>query len=573
MDLNWCQYCERQLDDDYQTISSNDEDEQPVALTKTPSKSKKSTRTHSTRRNHPSLKSNKRSASSTSDLPALKSSPEAVTKKFKPWSGLYCSEECMQKDEQRSRLAIANLQASTSCHQIAHRASSNASSSSNNSHSVTSEDNPYLASSYSTRPSALSHDAIRRNSRSALALNLRRTSSTDRGSSDSLASQNSPRQYSPSFPGLSSRGQPRTMLRPMTPISTTFEEEEPRSVKRHEVNSKRGSYTVSSTLRPSPPEAMKPYLRHSRRSSASIATTKAGMMPAKSLAMPHLSQGLEGLALGTVFSPKSPGFDDPAFYAHPSPRHRSQASISSVPYSASSPTSSADSLMSSRSAQSSQSTAPSEVSKGDYFSHRRADSSACSGLSEATLQDYGLYQSRPHRTPSSPALPGLVQGKSPPRPPLSSSYTETSGGTISKIIQAKAQQRYASPDRRRTSVDLNGDLIPFPAVHREPSFSAANRNASFSSIKRTGSSASVTSLPHHLADSAPHLTNLTRNQSSVSVRNPGPLSPPYLTTVSSSAPKSWTWAGMPQYKVMGDKDGSSERKRLFYFDNSTPRVQ
>ena len=122
--------------------------------------------------------------------------PDQAPRRFTPWSGSYCSEECMQKDEQRSRLAIANLQTRTPLGEdIPHRASSTAGSSSSNSHhSTTSDDNPYVSSSYSSnRPYRQYYEStIRRNSRSALSLTLKRTSSQDRGSSDSLASQNSP---------------------------------------------------------------------------------------------------------------------------------------------------------------------------------------------------------------------------------------------------------------------------------------------------------------------------------------------------------------------------------------------
>ena len=259
----------------------------------------------------------------------------------------------------------------------------------------------------------------------------------------------------------------------MTPISTHFEEEEvSRPPTRAEVKQEQDQnmlgaiqdFPVASTLKPSPPALSKTATyRHARQSSASISTTKGGMLPSKSLAIPFLSQGVEGNATGLMFSPRSPSFDVESSYHVRPPRHRSQASTSSIPYLSCSPSSPAESIMSGRSEHSSQSTAPSEVSKGDYFSPRKTDSSAHLPLpSQATLQDYGLYQSRPARTPSSTALHTMV-GRSPPGPVSRMGSSLDSQGTISKIIQAKAQQRYASPTRRQSQdVDLN-QLVPFPS--------------------------------------------------------------------------------------------------------------
>lgn len=146
MDYNWCTYCEKQLDlPDAASDFSDDEDavQQIEAARKHSShhtgageqqqqqhqNNNSNSKKHGVKpltklKRHGSGKSANKSKltpsashGSVKHLTSLKDaskseeghSDKASSSSFEPWQGLYCSAECMAKDEQRSRLAIANL--------------------------------------------------------------------------------------------------------------------------------------------------------------------------------------------------------------------------------------------------------------------------------------------------------------------------------------------------------------------------------------------------------------------------------------------------------------------------------
>lgn len=306
MDFNWCNYCEKQLDATSEDPDFSDPDEadaarqlaahqqevlpkrtlypgqqqqqqhaapplrrhgQPVKQPKANVKRNQSSgKLGQLKASHgPGLHSKNGSSSSLHSPTLLPQSPlskKPSTLEIQPWTGLYCSAECMEKEEQRSRLAIADLDMSArkSPALINHRPTSN--SSSTHSHRSSGSDelrsngsssslHRYATGSYSLdstsyqkhlsqnylHPSAnstssLAHASTKRTSRPP-PMNLSnpslrtRSYSRDRGSSDSLTSLNfaassfqpSPTSYASLRPNRSGAG-----FRSMVPLGLTLDE-------------------------------------------------------------------------------------------------------------------------------------------------------------------------------------------------------------------------------------------------------------------------------------------------------------------------------------------------------------
>lgn len=129
MDVNWCTYCDKQLLDQTEDSESSECEEAASQLAASrkhiagasqqknkPSSSKILTKTRRPASSNKVSKSKgvthcKNGTSGISIQDAVKSSmsKRVSDAELKPWKNLYCSAECMAKDEQRSRLAIANL--------------------------------------------------------------------------------------------------------------------------------------------------------------------------------------------------------------------------------------------------------------------------------------------------------------------------------------------------------------------------------------------------------------------------------------------------------------------------------
>lgn len=337
----------------------------------------------------------------------------------------------MRKDEQRSRLAIADLEARPPPANHIPPASTSSTSSSRSQSS--SEDYLHRVQSHSQVPYNWSSSSLRaansayprRDSASRpSALNFdsyRRSSISRGGSSDSLSSsgqgQYSPKAYSPQSLVQTQAPIRRSNLRAMTPIHSTFEEEglasdavngknadfftqagkmkamqnptspmassplrggavtPERAISRLSVSQNiadtKDDTLVSSTYRPSPPSRTRTILSRDPRQHQQHSMTQRRL--SKSLARsivanPVLSLGDEGHALGTITLPSSA--PDSWQYSD-NKLQRGFSSTASIPKLSCSPSSPASSVVSSSSNRSSASTAPSEV----YHSgHTKQDS-------------------------------------------------------------------------------------------------------------------------------------------------------------------------------------------------------
>jgi len=495
------------------------------------------------------------------------------------WRGFYCSAECMEEEELRSRLALSDL----STNKKPCTATSQARRpSSTSSYGYSSDDLPsptFLPSSrhnnsgdrlsdYFTSPGSL-----RRNSKPsslALAAYHDRVQAGDRGSSDSLASRGSHEQpLQQQFNTVSAPRSSRSGLRAMTPIHSTFsqidssrpmsrsesvESQGPQSSSDEEANKHRFNPQGSK-----PSTSDRPGLNHQK--SRSFSATRSGIMPSRTAAVPVLSQGIEGNAFGTVFS-RSLNAEDHFQNERPGNR-RHNSSTASIPHLSCSPSSPASSTWSTRSGQSTaSSTAPSDgyAAKSEHFTSRHRNHSSLS------VPHVSLSQ----RTPSVNALPSYFSRSPPGRSSAkftSSSFSE-SQGTISRIIHEKAVAKYnnvsASPPMSSIyhPTFTAEDALAYPSSPGE-----ATPTQSEGHLKRIGSSASVSSLPHYFGTVTSE--TIPRRQSAVnleaSVNFPSGTSP-------SSASKGWKWdTTVPQYTAMKSKKLSvaeSERKRLFFFDQN-----
>lgn len=581
---NWCPVCDKRIDD----LEEEDEDEMdmdnlPPSMQDSSSrptlpiqhKSSKSKSGHPRQKPHPKKNhSSARLASkglsgkahqSHKSLEPSKPTEEEVAARDR-WKGYYCSVECMKADELSSRLALSNLSSSSMPFPST---SQYRRPSSNSSRGYSSDDLPsptmlpgrHLTQSgdklndYFSQPGS-AYSTIRRNGRpSALGLGAHNSkAANDWGSSDSLASRNSPHDASYSVSRSSKSG-----LRAMTPIHSTFSQADVAMARSTSVESQlrmSSSDDDSANHQITHPKAAKasPYPMHSK--SRSLSTNRSGIMPASSTADPVLSQGAEGNAYGTVFSRS---FTSSEYQMQRPKIGRHSSSSASIPHLSCSPSSQASSTWSSRSTYSTNSSnAPSDgyASKSEHFNgHHRNRSSLSVPFISAS-----------QRTPSLTAIPSYFSRSPPTRSgKISSTSFSDSQGTISRIIHEKAAQKYnkaSSPPTGYNHHPQFDDSGLYPAIPAS-SPGEATPTQSEGHLKRIGSNASVASLPHYFTANAKEVEPIPSRGSMANLASSG--------TSPASTGRGWNWdPSMAQYTAMRKKGDGEEgkRKRLFFWDTT-----